>query len=49
MAFLVSLLPVSNNFSASVKHFLARIIFPVIIAFLVISAKRSACLQTEVT
>jgi uncharacterized membrane protein YjdF len=44
MAILVSLLPVVNNRSASAKHFFALEIFPVIIAVLVISAKRSACL-----
>jgi ABC-type transport system involved in cytochrome bd biosynthesis fused ATPase/permease subunit len=45
MTFLVSLLPVSDNRSASAKHFLARLMFPVIIAVFVISAKRSAFSQ----
>jgi len=44
IAFLVSMLPVTNNRSASAKHFLARTILPDMIDFLVISANRSACL-----
>ncbi|KIO52753.1 hypothetical protein IW18_09380 [Flavobacterium hibernum] len=44
MAFLVSILPVINKRSASARHFFARTMLPEIIDFLVISAKRSACL-----
>ncbi len=44
MAFLVSLLPLIKRRSARARHFFARTMLPEIIDFLVISAKRSACL-----
>ena len=49
MAFLVSLLLVENIRSAKAKYFFALRIFPEIMALLVISAKRSACLLMVMT